>query len=111
MHLIAPKLKNIFFIAMLLMLSCTQQPEMAGTYTEKGETASEKTSVVKLHSDHGGVWKTEIDTLSFQWHTTNGEIHFQTRAQGTLSGQMTDNGFTIRLPHNETLEFEKSSAF
>ncbi len=109
MHLITPGIKHTLFLAMLLLLSCTQQPEMAGTYTEKGETASEKASVVKLHPDHEGLWETEIDTLSFQWHTSNGEIHFQTRAQGTLSGEMTDNGFTIRLPHNETLEFEKNS--
>ena len=109
MHLIAPWLKYIFSLLILLTLSCTQQPDMAGTYTEKNGATSGMPSVIKLHPDHEGSWKTEIDTLTFKWRTTNGEIHFQTRAMDTLAGELTDTGFTIRLPHNETLKFEKTS--
>ncbi|WP_291318480.1 hypothetical protein [Desulfonatronospira sp.] len=109
MHLVVPGVKHIFLLGMLLTLSCTQQPEMAGVYTEKRDAASGMPSIIKLSSDHQGSWETEIDTLTFKWHIANGEIHFQTRAKDTLSGELTDTGFTIRLPHNETLEFEKTS--
>ncbi len=108
MYFIAHRIKHTLFLAMLLLLSCTQQPEMAGTYTETTDTASEKPSEIKLQPNHEGLWTSEIDMLSFQWSTERGEIHLHTQAHDTLSGELTDTGFTIRLSRQKTLEFKRN---
>ncbi|EFI33714.1 conserved hypothetical protein [Desulfonatronospira thiodismutans ASO3-1] len=103
----------IFVLAVILMggvliMGCSEAPEVPGVYQEVSENGPDAGSTIELQEDRKGTWETPRDSVSFRWSVREGEIWLHTETGGVIIGELSDSGFVIELPEAGTYVFEKT---
>lgn len=98
------------FILLALMVSCDSRQTYIGTYQSVNSHGGPcEPTVIDLREHGEGAWKCEHEEVAFTWYIKDGEIRIHTREGGIMSGPLNENGFSLMMPLETELHFEKIS--
>ncbi len=95
---------------LLFMVSCDSRQTYIGTYQSVNARGGPcEPTVLDLQVHGEGAWKCDNEEVSFTWYVKDGEIRIHTREGGIMTGTLTANGFSLMMPSEMELQFEKIS--
>jgi len=99
-------MKILPFLMLLLCLSCSSRPDLAGRY-EASHTgpSGPVNAVMTLAEDGSGKWEIEGEVLPFSWFADAGAINVHTRDGAVVEGVFEGDTMRLDVPGVGKLDF------
>ena len=104
-----PALIFVMIIAPLLVYGCERKVSPAGKYLAESDKGGQTPSVVlNLEVNGQGSWAAEGENLSFKWDLEGEQIRLHTRSGGVITGELSGDILTVRLPGTAPFVFRRT---
>ncbi len=99
-------MKILPFLMLLLCLSCSSRPDLAGRY-EASHTgpSGPVNAVMTLAEDGSGKWEIEGEVLPFSWAVREGALNVHTRDGAVVEGVIDGGNVRLDVPGVGKLDF------
>ncbi|WP_027367037.1 hypothetical protein [Desulfocurvibacter africanus] len=92
--------------AALALAPACRRGEAVGAYD--AQPPSGPVSMV-LQEDGRGVWKTDMDEISFSWSLRQGKLVLHTRDGGVITGRPATEGWLVSVPGADEYLFRRTT--
>jgi len=93
---------------LVVNLSCHSPESYVGTYkavnSSKGKAQE---NIITLLGDGEGTWACRDLQMDFSWYIKENELRINTKEGGVMVGRLEKNAFTITLPGDNKMVFER----
>lgn len=105
---IKPGLILLLFSFAVVLSGCDSDKRYTGTYVAVSKEKPPRTETILELKDHAtGVWKTKEREVPFRWSIKKNEIRFHTKEGGIITGKISKDVITLRLPNDKVMTLKK----
>lgn len=102
-----PRLLPVLALTAVLALApACRRGEVVGAYG--AQPPSGPVSMI-LQEDGRGVWKTDMDEISFNWSLCEGKLVLHTRDGGVITGRPAKGGWLVSVPGADEYLFQRTT--